>query len=78
MWGVVNLANLPVKIREFLRQFQGLIAMIMITTTLRFVVFKIGHKALYGVLNERNQIISENSCEIYANKRAIQFSMLNP
>ena len=33
---------------------------------------------LYGVLNGRNQIISENSCEIYANKRAIQFSMLNP
>ena len=73
-----NLANLPVKIREFLRQFQVVIAMIMMTTTLRFVVFKIGHKALYGVLNRRNQIISENSCEIYANKRVIQFSMVNP
>ena len=43
-------ANLPVKIREFLRQFQVVIAMIMMMTTLRFVVFKIGHKALYGVL----------------------------
>ena len=40
--------------------------------------FKTVHKALYGVLNGRNQIISENSCEIYADKRAIQFSMLNP
>ena len=37
-----------------------------------------GYKALYGVLNRRNQIISENSCEIYANKRTIQFLMLNP
>ena len=83
-----NLANLPVKIREFLCQFQVVIAMIMMTTTLLIVVFKIGHKALCGVLNRpqsalwcfnsRNQIISENSCEIYANKRAIQFSMLNP
>ena len=42
------------------------------------MVFQIGHKALYGVLNGRNQIISENSCEMYANKRAIQYSMLNP
>ena len=40
----------PVKIREFLHQFQVVIAMIMMTTTLRFVVFKIGHKALSGVL----------------------------
>ena len=32
-----NLANLPVKIREFLRQFQVVIVMIMMTTTLRFV-----------------------------------------
>ena len=26
MWGVVNVANLPVKIREFLHQFQVVIA----------------------------------------------------
>ena len=51
-----NLANFPVKIREFLCQFQVVIAMIMMTTTLRFVVFKIGHKALCGVLNNPYQI----------------------
>ena len=45
-----NLANFPVKIREFLCQFQVVIAMIMMTTTLRFVVFKIGHKAHCGDL----------------------------
>ena len=39
------------KIREFVGQFQVVIAMIMMMTTLRFGVFKIGHKALCGVLN---------------------------
>ena len=44
----------------------------------RFVVFRIGQKALCGVKNRKNQISSENSCEISAGQRAIQFSKLNP
>ena len=70
----------------------------MMTITLRFVVFKVGHKALSGVLKRPQSALwcfkwatkhfmvflmgetklFQKIAEIYANKQAIQFSMLNP